>query len=143
MIVAFRLLVYSLIDQIHVTFYTAPTKAHSHSLPSSFLAIITTIRLAILLLNPSGTVIIVSVTTHIYLPYMITALITSLYIITRALISAPVLPSTFATIPHILWYLCRLLYIFDQSLLLYVNVQSRYGNDVVRSRGFRLTLIST
>ena len=72
-------------------------------------SVIQQIRLAILWWNPSNTVIITSITTQLYLPLRSTVWTNGLYIITRYLIGASVLPITFSNIPHILWDLCRLL----------------------------------
>ena len=93
------LLIYSLIVQSTIVSNAASIEAHSHSPPLNFLAVIYTIRPSILWWNTSSNVIISSVTTQISLPYRITDYTTNLYIITRALIVAPVLPVPLAPSP--------------------------------------------
>ena len=119
-IIALWILLYYPIDQSPVNSKAASTKDHSYSPLSTFLATIPTIRLDILWWNPSGTVISVSVTTHLFLPHMIIAWTTALYTINRYLIGTHVLPRNFSTTPHILWDFRRLIYSNAQSLLLYV-----------------------
>ena len=129
-IVACRLLMYSLIVQSPVTSRSTSTKDHSRSLKFPLCNIIPEILLAIMCSNLSRAVIVASVTTQLSLLYRIPACNTALYIIYRALIDAPILPSTFATIPHILWTLLNLLYKATQSLSLYVTILLRYRNAV-------------
>ena len=108
-IFACRLLTYSLIVQIPVVSNSASTEANSHSLLSPFLFVVPEICLAILWWNPYITVIIASVIPQIYIPYRSTTRTNALYILSHTLISAPVFPSTFSTILHKLYYLCRFL----------------------------------
>ena len=142
-IFSFRLLTCSLIRKSPVISNDVSTEDHSHYPPFTFLSVIPAIRIAILWRNNSITAIIKSVTNQILLPYRSTAWTTALYIIYCDLNSAPVLPITFATTPHLLWNLYRLLESDDQSLLLYVPVCMRYGNDVFTFRWLSLTLIAT
>ena len=67
-----------------------------------FFFFVLAIRLVILLWNPSSTIIIASVTTNILLPYSTTDCTIALYIIAYNLIVAPIFPSTFSTILHLI-----------------------------------------
>ena len=96
------MLMYYLIGQIPVLYNDASIESHSHYPLSLFLADIPTIRLAILRHHTSSTAIIASVTTQIFLPYRSTTWTTTFYIISHALIGAPVFSSTFSTTPHLL-----------------------------------------
>ena len=93
---------YSIIIQSPVTSSAASTKDHYHSLSLLLRSVIPAICFAILLWKPSRTIISIYVTAHISLLYRSTAYTTTLYNINRALIGAPVLPSTFDTTLHLL-----------------------------------------
>ena len=98
--VACRLLMYTLMGWSPAASIASTTKGYSHSPPAPRFVVFPIIRHAARWWNPSRTLSISPITTHLLLTYKITYCATALYIAPRACTVAPVLSITLATIPH-------------------------------------------
>ena len=98
--VAFHLLMYTMIGWITAASITSTTEGYYQSLPDPLFAVILVICHAAQCQNPSRTLNISPVSTHLLLPYKSTDCATALYIAPRDCTIDPVLSSTLVSIYH-------------------------------------------